>query len=254
MVLEDDRLVELDGREAPREIASVADVPAAIMGLARHNVANALAAAGAARALGASIEQVSAGLRSFEPSAEQTPGRLNFYRVGSRVVIVDFAHNEAGVEALMDVAEGLTGPRDARAGSAFISLIVGAAGDRPDDSLREIGRIAADRADEVAIKESIRYLRGRSRGSLIGELREGMRAAGANPGGVPVYADEVSAIRAELSDPGRRAGHDRPGVLIIMCHEDRAGVVAAIREFGGSAVSPVHAIEQFRGLPGDAER
>jgi len=154
-------------------IVRVAEVPATILGLARHNVANAIAAGAAARALGATIEQVAEGLRTFQPTADQAPGRLNFYRLGERLVIVDFAHNEAGVNVVLDVAEGLVGRRDERAGRAFLTMIIGTAGDRPDDSLRGIGRIAAERADQVAIKETLRYLRGRTRESMIGEFRDG---------------------------------------------------------------------------------
>ena len=45
-------------------------------------------------------------------------------------------------------------------------MIIGSAGDRPDDTLRGIGRIAAERADRVVIKEMLRYLRGRTRESV----------------------------------------------------------------------------------------
>ena len=60
-----------DGSE--HEIVEAADVPVALGGLARHNLANALAAAGGARALGMSIAQVADGLRDFRPSAELRP-------------------------------------------------------------------------------------------------------------------------------------------------------------------------------------
>ena len=115
-------------------IVEVARVPITIGGLARHNVANALAAAGGARGLGATIEQVRDGLLDFAPSAERSPGRLNLFRLGSRVVIVDFAHNEAGIAAVLDVAEGIAGGAAGRA--APITAIIGTAGDRPDDTLR----------------------------------------------------------------------------------------------------------------------
>ena len=109
-VLEDGQLVELApaGRSP---IVAVTDVPATLGGLARHNIANALAAAAGARAMGATQAQVADGLRTFSPSAEQAPGRLNLYRRGETTVIVDFAHNEAGVSAVLDVAEGLVGDR-----------------------------------------------------------------------------------------------------------------------------------------------
>ncbi len=240
-VLDENWLVELEGTKR-RKIVRVDRVPATILGLARHNVANALAAAAAARALGATLEQVAEGLSTFQPTADQAPGRLNFYRVGERLVIVDFAHNEAGVNVVLDVAEGLVGRRDERAGRAFLTMIIGTAGDRPDDSLRGIGRIAAERADQVAIKETLRYLRGRARNSMIGEFREGIRAGGGRPAEVPVYEDEAGSVRGELTDPSRMAGGGLPGVLVIMCHADRDAVVATILELGGAPATSVEAL------------
>ena len=73
-------------------------VPITIGGLARHNVANALAAAGGARGLGATIDAGPRRARRLRARrSERRPGRLNLFRLGAQVVIVDFAHNEAGV-------------------------------------------------------------------------------------------------------------------------------------------------------------
>ena len=94
------------------------------------------------------------------------------------MVIVDFAHNEAGVRAVLDVAEGLVGDRVARSGVRSLGIIIGTAGDRPDDTLRGVGRIAAERADRVVIKETLDYLRGRTRESVVGELRAGIDSGG----------------------------------------------------------------------------
>ena len=55
------------------------------------------------------------------------------------MVIVDFAHNEAGIAAVLDVAEGIAA--GGAGGTAPITVIIGTAGDRPDDTLRGIGRI-----------------------------------------------------------------------------------------------------------------
>ena len=122
-------------------LAEVREIPITLAGLARHNVANALAAAGGARALGASIEQVRDGLLDFRPVSEELPGRLNIFRNGARVAIVDFAHNEAGLSVLLDVAEGIAAGAGGRVPP--VTVIIGTAGDRPDDTLRGIGRIAA---------------------------------------------------------------------------------------------------------------
>lgn len=237
MVVDDGWVTEVDGT-AHHRIVRVTDVPATIHGLARHNVANALAAAAAARALGATLAQVRDGLKTFNPSPEQAPGRLNLYRVGRRLVIVDFAHNEAGVNVILDVADGLLGAKKARSGRAWLSIIIGTAGDRPDDTLRGIGRIAAERADQVAIKETLGYLRGRTRESAIGELLDGVSEGGGHPSEVPVYETEALAVQGELTTTGRLAAQDKPGVLVVMCHAERLDVVAAITEAGGIPVSP----------------
>jgi cyanophycin synthetase len=230
-VLEDGWLVERHGGTS-RPVVAVMDVPATLHGLARHNIANALAAAAGARALGADLERIAQGLRTFAPTAEQAPGRLNLYRRDSTVVIVDFAHNEAGVGAVLDVAAGLAGDRAGRAGVRTLGIIIGTAGDRPDDTLRGVGRIAAERADRVAIKETLGYLRGRTRESVVGELRAGIDTGGGSGRTTTAYDSEPAAFLGEIGPDGRFIATGLPGVLVVMCHEDRAGVVAALHERG----------------------
>jgi cyanophycin synthetase len=241
-------LVEVEGRRQT-EIVEVVRVPLTVGGLARHNVANALAAAGGARGLGATIEQVHDGLVDFRPSSERSPGRLNLYRVGARIVIVDFAHNEAGISAVLDVAEGIAGGAAGRA--APITAIIGTAGDRPDDTLRGIGRIAAQRAQRVVIKETRHYLRGRSAASIIGELLAGVVSGGMAASDVPVYESETSALRAELNGArgdvvaGHGRGADAPRVIVLMCQEDRDGVFRLLDDLGGR---PVDVASELRTL------
>jgi cyanophycin synthetase len=74
-------------RAIDANLAAIVEVPMTLGGLARHNVANALAAAAGARALGATIEDVTHGLRDFRPDPDRSPGRLNLFRVGNRLVI-----------------------------------------------------------------------------------------------------------------------------------------------------------------------
>jgi len=219
-------------------IIDVGDVPITIGGLARHNVANALAAAGGARGLGATIEQVRHGLATFAPDAARSPGRLNLFRLGARVVIVDFAHNEAGVSAVLDVAEGIAAGAAGRA--APITAIIGTAGDRPDDTLRGIGKIAAERAQRVAIKQTRKYLRGRTAESVVGELMVGVVAGGVSATDVPIYDSETDALRAELNGAAGAGAHGGKGdaarVIVLMCHEDRDGVFHLLDQLGARPV------------------
>ena len=230
-------IVEANG-EAETPIVDVAAVPITIGGLARHNVANALAAAGGARGLGATIEQVRDGLADFAPSAERSPGRLNLYRLGAKVVIVDFAHNEAGVGAVLDVAQGIAAGAAGRA--APITAIIGTAGDRPDDTLRGIGRIAAERSQRVAIKQTLKYLRGRTAELVVGELMVGVVAGGGSPADVPIYDSETEALQAELNGAAGAGAHggrpDAARVVVLLCHEDRDGVFALLARLGARPV------------------
>ena len=227
-VVRDGWVVEL-APEGETRIAELARIPITIGGIARHNVANALAATGAARGLGATIAQVADGLIEFRPTADWSPGRLNLYRLGARIVIVDFAHNEAGVSAVLDVAEGVAGGAAGRA--APITAIVGTAGDRPDDTLRGIARIAASRAQRVAIKETLKYLRGRSRESVVGELLAGVEAGGKSRAEVPVYESETAALKAELAD-----SKGRPRVIVLLCHEEREEVFQLLKTLGARPI------------------
>ncbi len=230
-VLDGSELVELEG-SSRRSIMAVDAIPATLGGIARHNVANALSAAAGARAMGASIDQVAEGLRSFGASVSERYGRLDVYRCQETTVVVDFAHNEAGVAALMAVGEGLAGDRRTRAGRRTLAIVLGSAGDRPDDTLRAMGRVAAEHADQVVLKEMLRYLRGRTRESVIGELRAGLVDGGMDPQGIRVFPDEPSAVRGAIAEDGTIAGSGLPGVLLVLCHEDRAGVVATLAGLG----------------------
>jgi cyanophycin synthetase len=235
-LVRDGWLVEQEGDRSSR-IVEVGRVPITIGGLARHNVANALAAAGGARGMGATLAQVRDGLTDFAPSTERSPGRLNLFRLGARTVIVDFAHNEAGIDAVLDVAEGVAAGAAGR--TAPITVIIGTAGDRPDDTLRGIGRIAARRAQRVAIKETRKYLRGRTAASVIGELLAGVKAGGGATADVPVYPTETAALRAELNGAaghGHGRGVDAPRVVVLMCHEEREEVFELLAKMGARPV------------------
>jgi cyanophycin synthetase len=244
-VMRDGWLVEIDGSRGAGDGASpepvehriieVDRVPITLGGLARHNVANALAAAGAARGLGLTLAQLRDGLADFQPSSERSPGRLNLFRLGSRIIIIDFAHNEAGVSAVLDVAEGIAGGAAGRA--APVTAIIGTAGDRPDDTLRGIGRIAGKRAQRIAIKETLKYLRGRSRESIVGEILAGVAAAGRVTSDVPVYESETVALRTELARNGEGAARpDAARVIVLMCHEEREEVFALLAELGARPI------------------
>jgi hypothetical protein len=91
-----------------------------------------------------------------------------------------------------------------------------------------VGKQVAKRADHLVQKEMLHYLRGRTRESVLGEIRAGMLEGGWKDE-IPVYLDEPAALAAELD---RTENAERPEVIFLLCHEDREGVYRLIAERG----------------------
>ena len=140
-----------------------------------------------------------------------------------------------------------------------MTLIVGTGGDRPADTIRGIGRIAARRAQRVAIKETPDYLRGRDRHETIEALRAGIaegaaevaaarRPGAIDPAAVPVYEGEVAALRAELALAGAPDAHgrpDQPAVVVLMCHAERDDVFRLLADLGARPVDSPAALREL---------
>ena len=100
----------LDQARDPDPLVELVDVPMTLAGLSRFNVENSLAAASAALAVGSRARRWSRGCGRSCPDAEHNPGRMNFFSLGEVTVVVDLAHNEAGLEALIEIMNGVRRP------------------------------------------------------------------------------------------------------------------------------------------------
>ena len=210
-------LILLGAGRRPQRVARVADLPVTFAGLAEYNVANALAAAAAADALGIPIKAIAQGLRSFALDSELNPGRLNLFERRGLLVVVDFAHNEAGLAGLLEVCRKLVdaSARSSRRGRGKVRLGVGTAGDRTEEILRGLGRLAGAHADDVVIAEKRHYLRGRGLDEMNELMREGIYEGG-YVGPVESYPTELDALQALI-------GRSRRGdVVAVMTHVERA--------------------------------
>lgn len=184
---------------------ALAEIPMTHGGRARHMVENAMCVIGAALGAGLGVAQIRAGLHTFRNDSSSNLGRLNIYRCSGVTVVLDFAHNEAGLKHLIEFGRGDLAP-DGR-----LISIIGTAGDRTDQSLKEIGRIAAESSDIVIAKGTEHYLRGRSLDKLMALYRSG---AALVPQTVYLESEsEITALEAALE----RA---RPGdVIVLMAQE-----------------------------------
>ncbi|WP_245644421.1 Mur ligase family protein [Nocardioides jensenii] len=204
-------------------LVELVDVPMTLAGLSRFNVENTLAAASAALAIGLPRETVVEGLRTFRPDAEHNPGRMNFFSVGEISVVMDLAHNEAGLEALIEIMNGVRRP------GARLLLGLGVVGDRQDDLIEKLGEIAGRDADVLAICHKEKYFRGRTMEELDELMRAGAERVGATH--IVSWPTEVSGLEALVAQA-------QPGDVVgIMCHAERQACYDWIAEKGGTADS-----------------
>lgn len=209
-VAADGELLKVEGGDRA-VLCRATDIPITLNGAARHNVANALAAAALTWCLGATLEQIGNGLCSM--SQEQNPGRCNVYDVGGKKVLVDFAHNPHAMQALFDMAEALPAKRRV--------LCFGQAGDRPDRLIRDMTRDAwAIGLDRVIVSELADYHRGREYGEVYAVIRDELESLGAIPGQIDHFDTEPESFDSALA-------WAEPGDLVIML---ALGNATAIRD------------------------
>jgi UDP-N-acetylmuramyl tripeptide synthase len=203
----------LDGEELVRHeagtretICRVVDIPIAMRGAARYNVANALAASALTWSMGVETADIRRGLESM--SQDANPGRGNLYDIDGYRVLVDFAHNPHALQALLETANRLQPRRKA--------LCFGQAGDRPDELIRELAGIAWDSGlDQVFVSELAKYHRGRAHGDVHGVIRDEMISRGARPEQVAHCEEEIESLDSALA-------WAEPGDLVIMIALERS--------------------------------
>jgi cyanophycin synthetase len=189
MTVLDGTIVWIEGHRV-HPLVELERVPVTLAGISSINTQNALAAAAAALAAGLPARAVARGLRTFVPDPRANPGRANLFSLDRRLILLDYAHNEAGMDGLVEILQGLRPP------GKETWLAICTAGDRTDRILEGFALRAALGVDHLSIAELLRYLRGRSREDVIDHLRRGAARAGKRD--VPVHPDEMHALRAML--------------------------------------------------------
>jgi cyanophycin synthetase len=209
-------------------------IPATFEGRARMNVQNALAATAAAWAAGAHLHDIRQGLRTFTTSYFMAPGRMNMFELDGYRVVVDYAHNPPALRAVGDFVERLTEPSPGGARAPVTGRrigVVATAGDRRDEDIREIGRVAAGIFDELIIREDENN-RGRPRGDTAALIAEGIDSVGSER-----RATSVTTILPELE--ATRAALDRAteGDVVVVCvdHANQVWKELQRRQHGGAS-------------------
>ncbi|MSQ92643.1 MAG: Mur ligase, partial [Gammaproteobacteria bacterium] len=205
----DGRLL-LSHRDAEYDLGAVVSMPLTVDGVAAYNIANLAAAALGAVALGVAPAIIAAVFADFGSRPEDNVGRLMRYDIGGVRMLVDYAHNPAGVRGLLGVAEHLRS-------HGRIAVLLGQAGNREDADLRDLAAaLAAFGPDLVVIKEELDYLRGRAPGEVPAILQAALLQAGLPESAIAFGTSDGDAARQAIA-------WSRPGdVLALLMHARKA--------------------------------
>lgn len=183
-------------------ICKAVNVPLTMGGRATFMIQNILPAVLTAFVSGIKIEDIKVGLESFIPSPSQTPGRLNLFEFKNFTLLLDYAHNPAGLRALQKLIERMDG-------KPKVGIIAGIGDRRLEDNV-EIGQIAAEMFDEVIIRQD-KNLRGKTDQEIIDMLTIGIKKV--NPKkSFKVIANETEAITYAVKNA-------KKGSLIVLCSD-----------------------------------
>jgi len=176
-------------------------IPATLEGRALHNVQNAMFAASIAFSLGMKLDAIRHGLRTFDTTFFQAPGRMNVYGEHPFKVIMDYAHNAHATSVMADLAQRLD------VGGRRIVVVAGP-GDRRDEDLRDIAATVAGKFDHYIVRRDD-GLRGRDGDEVPRIIARALEAAGVDASAISMIPDEQEAVDAAL-----RMG--QPGDLLVV--------------------------------------
>lgn len=183
-------IVRRRGASAER-IVALTQLPAAMGGILRHNVENALAAAAVATGLSLPHGVIAAGLSRFSNSVEDSPGRFNVLDGYPFRIVADRAASVPGIKAVIDATKRM--PVSGRRFCMFT-----ARGNRSDKSYRDLAACVAHRFEQIICYEDAKFLRGRAEGEILQFLSDGLRAAGVSESRfkqAPSCADALGLLR-----------------------------------------------------------
>jgi len=166
-------------------------IPATLEGRALHNVQNAMFAASMAFSLGIKLEAIRQGLRTFDSTFFQAPGRMNVYNEHPFKVLLDYGHNAHAVAAMADLAQRLD-----VAGRRIV--VLAGPGDRRDEDLVAIARAVAGRFAHYICRRDD-GLRNRAPDEVPRLQAAALRAAGVAEADISIIPDEQAAIDAALN-------------------------------------------------------
>lgn len=182
-------------------VHKVTDIPITFGGKAIHNIMNTLPAVLAAYLYRhITVGDIKQALQTFIPSTTQTPGRLNLFQFKNFQLMLDFAHNPAGLRLLCNFLNTIN--------ATHRVAIISGTGDRRDEDIRELGKITAQNFDEIIIRQD-KSLRGRTADEIVNLLIDGINETKPENLPVTVILSEKDAIMHAYNTA-------KPGALVTL--------------------------------------
>jgi cyanophycin synthetase len=165
-------------------------IPATMEGKATFNVQNAMFAAALAFGMGKSLDDIRHGLRTFNSTIFQAPGRMNVFDEHPFRVILDYGHNAAAIQSISQLVDRL------EVGGRRICVLA-APGDRRDEDILAIADAAAGHFDCYICKADDNR-RGRGEDEVPRMLRGRLLESGIDDKFIQVIPAETEAVKAAL--------------------------------------------------------
>lgn len=165
-------------------------IPATIEGKAIHNVQNAMFAAALAYSMNKELDQIRHGLRTFDSTFFQAPGRMNQYNEHAFKVILDYGHNPAAIKVVSQTID-----RFEVSGKKIV--VLAAPGDRRDQDIQDIAKEAAGHFDYYILKADDNR-RGRDDREVPLMLQKQLMESGVTEAQTKIVADETQAVETAL--------------------------------------------------------
>jgi cyanophycin synthetase len=182
-------------------IEKAVNIPLTFGARATYNIANVLPTLLAGFIRNFKIEDMRVALQTFIPGPVQTPGRMNIFRFKNFELMVDYAHNTSGFEAIGEMLSKIN--------ANHVGVIAGV-GDRRDEDTIGLGRQAAKMFDEIVIRQD-KNLRGRTEDEIIELIKRGIREVDPNKK-VTSFKRETDAIDFAIKNA-------RKGTFLTICSD-----------------------------------
>jgi cyanophycin synthetase len=182
-------------------------IPATLEGKALYNVQNAMFACAMAYAFGLDLDNIRHGLRTFDSSFFQAPGRTNVYDEHPFKVILDYGHNPAAIAAMGDLVDRL----DVHGRRIAVAAMPG---DRRDEDIVDGAKALAGHFDHYFLKPDDDR-RGRGEMEVPNMLRDVLLQQGVSDSQITLVGSEVEAIDRGLETA-------QPGDLLVVFADELA--------------------------------